>query len=162
VKHALPWVLVASLLSVSTPAFGDCTHAILDTSTISYVESDGTTTTYITNYWGWLCTDCCYSPPVETPHPPGWSGPPSTPPPTAPPPVPPPPVAPPQSGCSLAECRGDCAAEYLALTGREITLTGTIIQHYRPDFECGLVCIDSANLDYRACITQCSIDCNLP
>jgi hypothetical protein len=162
-KRLLIWTFSFVLSSISWPLMADCTYRILDTSSISYVESDGTTTTYVINYWGWLCTDCCYWPPVEEPHPPGWNGPPSTPPPDAPPPSPPATLPPlPLPGCSLFACRSDCAAEYLTSTGREITLTGTIIRHPLPDFECGLTCIDSANLDFRACTTQCYIDCNLP
>jgi len=126
-----------------------CWFGVVDITSTSGVDPDGTFWEYVTFWFGWNCTDGYLD--DERPYDPSLiGGGTPTPPPPTPTPVP--------AGCSLNACLHDCDVHYLEHAGVEV-IGDTIIEHYNAD--CGILCMEMSRLDWQACKGLCVSDCNL-
>src|SRR5882724_2943084 len=125
------FLLLTLFAAIPASAAAPCLWGIRDMTTISGIDPDGTSWSYVTLYYGWICADGYLD--DERPYDPA-TGRPFTPP-------PPPPPAPTPS-CSLNSCLGECDAHYLEDAGVEV-VGDTIIEHYKVG--CGLICRQMAN-----------------
>ena len=152
-RYLSVFLLTVVLLGMAAPASANypvCWYGVVDITSVSGTDPDGTIWIYVTYYMGWTCTDGYLA--DERPYDP-WD------PPTGgggdpdpdPDPVP---------GCSLSQCLSDCDAAYMEHAGVEV-LANTEIHHVL-DFECGLFCMEMARADWNACRGMCTTDCNLP
>lgn len=151
-RFFMPTAFLALLLFAATPASATkvtCWWGVVDITSTSGIDPDGTFWEYVTFWFGWSCTDGYLD--DERPYDPETvaGGTPTPPPPT---PTPPP-------GCSVTSCLHDCDVHYLEHAGVEV-IGDTIIEHYNAD--CGILCMELARMDWMACKGLCVSDCNLP
>jgi len=152
-RFFLPTAFLALALFAASPASAlpvSCWFGMVDITSVSGQDPDGTFWEYITYWYAWSCTDGYLS--DERPYDPSLVG--------GGTPTPPPPPAPtPAPGCSVKTCLSQCDAHYLADANVEV-IGETIIEHY--NLSCGILCMESARLDWETCKGMCVTDCNLP
>jgi hypothetical protein len=148
----LSTVLLVFALFVASPASAlpvSCWFGVVDITTVSGQDPDGTSWEYVTFWYAWSCTDGYLD--DERPYDPSTVG--------GGTPTPPPPSLTPTPGCSVTTCISECNAHYMADAHVEV-IGETIIEHYNGS--CGILCMESSRLDWEACKGMCVTDCNLP
>ena len=135
---------------VPSPREG-CTYGVVDVTTVSGIDPDGTVWVYSTYYMGWICPDgyligeqlCCSG---------GGSEPTPTPTPTPQP-----------TGCSLSACLHDCDVAYLEEGMFEVSGNTVLHQYKVPEcgcFFCSALCMEANRMNYDLCRGNCSEMCN--
>ncbi len=147
----MPAAFLAIVLFAASPAYEmpTCWWGVTDITSVSGSDPDGSYWEYVTFWYGWSCTDGYLD--SERPYDPSTVG--------RPVPTPTPAPVPAPTGCSLSSCLSECDAHYMADAGIEV-IGDTIIEHY--NVECGILCRQMANLDWRTCRGLCTTDCDLP
>lgn len=153
-RPLLPGFFALALLALPAPASANlattCWFGVVDMTSVSGTDPDGTYWEYVTYYYGWTCTDGYLA--DERPYDPSTVG--------GGTPINPPPPPPPPSGCSLTACLADCSAAYLRNAGVEV-IGDTVLEHYTGG-TCGIYCMESERLSFDVCRATCVETCNLP
>jgi hypothetical protein len=146
----LPTLLLALALVVAGPVSAlpvSCWFGVVEITSISGQDPDGTFWEYVTFWYAWSCTDGYLD--DERPYDPSLVG--------GGTPTPPPPAPTPSPGCSLTTCLSACDAHYMADAHIEV-VGDTVIEHYNAS--CDIICMEMSRLDWEACRGMCTADCS--